>query len=144
MSRSLKYDSIFLSTNIHTSESAVALYVGLGHAVPPTNTKLKPVLLPTQGGMPYTNTHKHRTSYFKSTLTFIGPAKRWKSLSAARQKPEIFAVLHHQYNNNNKISFLFQFKRDFSALREQILTKFISIRSYSPEVCAFWYSYYIY
>ena len=61
----------------------------------PTNTKFKQLLLPTQAGMPYTNTHKHRTSYFKSTLTFLGPAKRWKSICAARQKPEILAVLHH-------------------------------------------------
>ena len=32
--------------------------------------------------MPYTNTYKHRTLYFKSTLTFLGPAKFWKCLSA--------------------------------------------------------------
>ena len=64
------------------------LYVGLQHAVPPTNTKFQPLLLPTQAGMPYTNTHKHRTSYFKSTLTFLGPAKRWKSISADRQNWE--------------------------------------------------------
>ena len=65
---------------------------GLAHAVPPTNTNFKPLLLPTQAGIPYTNTHKHRTSYFKSTLTFMAQAKRWKCLSAARQKPEILAV----------------------------------------------------
>ena len=34
-------------------------------------------------------------------------------------------------------SFLFQFSRDFSTLSKQILTKFISISSYSPEVHAF-------
>ena len=51
------------------SESAVALSMcRVGTCVPPTNTKFKPLLLPTQTGMPYTNTHKHRTSYFKSTL----------------------------------------------------------------------------
>ena len=72
------------------------LYVGLQHAVPPTNTKFKPLLLPTLMGIPYTNTHKHRTSYFKSTLTFLGPAKRWNSISAARQKLEILTVLHQQ------------------------------------------------
>ena len=38
------------------------LYVGLQHAVPPTNTKFKTVLHPTLAGMPYTNIHKHRTS----------------------------------------------------------------------------------
>ena len=73
----------------------VVLYVGLAHAFPPTNTKFKPLLLPTQTGMPYTNTHKHRTSYFKSTLTFMGPSKRWKCLSAARQKRQILAIRHH-------------------------------------------------
>ena len=50
----------------------------------------------TQAGMPYTNTHKHRTSYFKCTLSFIGPAKHWKCLSAPRQKPDILAVLHQR------------------------------------------------
>ena len=57
-------------------EYGSTLYVVLAHAVPPTNTNLQPLLLPTQAGMPYTNTHKHRTSYFKSTLTFVGPAMR--------------------------------------------------------------------
>ena len=64
-------------------EYGSTLYVGLARAVPPTNTNFQQLLLPTQTGMPYTNTHKHRTSYFKSTLTFMGPAKRWKCLSAA-------------------------------------------------------------
>ena len=51
------------------------LAVGLQHAVPPTNTKFKTLLIPTQAGMPYTNVHKHRTSDFTSTLTFLGPMK---------------------------------------------------------------------
>ena len=76
----------------------VFVYVGLAHAVPHTNTKFQPLLLPTQADMSYTNTHKHRTSYYKSTLTFMGPAKRWKCLSAARQKREIVAILHHKNN----------------------------------------------
>ena len=63
------------------------LYVGLQHAVLPTKSKCRPLLLPTQTGITYTNTHKHRISYFKSTLTFLGPAKCWKCLSAARKKP---------------------------------------------------------
>ena len=46
--------------------------VGLQHAVPPINTKFKPILHPTQAGIPYTNAHKLRISYFKSTLTFLG------------------------------------------------------------------------
>ena len=37
--------------------------------------------------MLYKNTHKHRISYFKSTPTFLGPAKFRKCLSTARQKP---------------------------------------------------------
>ena len=83
---------IGVGVHIYVSEREC---VGLAHAVPSTNTKFKPLLLPTQSGMPYTNTHKHRTSYFKSTLTFLGPAKSWKSICAARQKTEILAVLHH-------------------------------------------------
>ena len=77
-------------------ECSSTLYVGLAHAVPPTNTKFKPLLLPTQAGMPYTNTHKHRTSYCKSTLTFLGP-ECWKSICAARQKPVSLAFLHHNW-----------------------------------------------
>ena len=66
------------------SGNAVVLsLVGLQHVVPPTNTKFKPLHLPTQAVIPYTNIHKHRTSYFKSTLTFLGPAKRWKSIFSA-------------------------------------------------------------
>ena len=84
-----------LHSGVFIGECGSTLYVGLAHAVPPTNTKLKPLLLPTQAGMPYTNTHKHRTSYLKSTLTFLGPAKSWKSICAARQQLEILAVLHH-------------------------------------------------
>ena len=99
VSQSLKYDSkkILVHKQIykHIRECGSSLYVGLAHAVPLTNTKFQPLLLLTQAGMPYTNTHKHRTSLFKSTLTFMGPAKRWKYLSAARQKCEIVAILQH-------------------------------------------------
>ena len=93
------------------------------------NTKVKPLLLPTQAVISYKNTYKHRVSYFKSKLAFLGPAKHWQSISAARLKPEILAFLHHQYknnNNNNKDNkfqdLLFsQLRRDFSTLRIQIL-----------------------
>ena len=37
-------------------EYGSTLYVGLAHAVPPTITNFQPLLLPTQAGMPYTNT----------------------------------------------------------------------------------------
>ena len=87
-------------------ENSSTLYVGLACAVPPTNTNFQPLLLPTQAGMPYTNTHKHRTSYFKSTVTFKGPAKRWKCLSAARQKNDKF--LRFLIIINFKIFFLYQ------------------------------------
>ena len=113
-------------------EYGSTLYVWMAHAVPPTNTKFQPLLLPTQAGISYTNTHKHRTSYFKSTLTFMGPAKRWKGLSAASQKREILAILHH--SNNFMIFYLYQLIRDSSTLHAEMLTKFISIGSYSPEV----------
>ena len=81
--------------HIYIGECGSTLSVGLAHAVPPTNTKFKPLLLLTQAGKPYRNTCKHRTSYFKSALTFLGPAKIRKSISAAQQKPEI---LDYQYN----------------------------------------------
>ena len=98
LSRLVAGCSIEISRDIR--EYGSTLYVGLAHAFPPTNTKFKPLHLPTQMGMPYTNTLKHRTSYFKFTLTFLGAAKRWKLFPATRQKPEILAVLHHQHNNN--------------------------------------------
>ena len=81
-------------------EYGSTLYVGLARAVPPTNINFQPLLPPTQAGMPYINTHKHRMSYFKSTLTLTGPAKYWKCLSAAPTKQEILAILHHNKNNN--------------------------------------------
>ena len=74
----------------------------------------------------------HRTSYFKSTLTFLGPAKHWKSISATREKRKFlrfFIIIC-----NFKIFISNQSKRDSSVLRVQMLTKFISIGSYSPEV----------
>ena len=58
----------------------------------------------------------------------MGPAMRWKCLSAARQKREILEILHHN-NNNSKI---------FSSISsDEIPPQFISIGSYSPEVRAF-------
>ena len=87
-------------------EYGSTLYVGLVRAVPPANTKFQPLLLPTQR-VCRTQTDKHRTSYFKSTLTFMGPAKRWKFLSEARQKREILAILHH--HNNYQDLFYYQF-----------------------------------
>ena len=93
--------SYVIGTGIHLyvciRECGSTLFVKLQHADPPTNTKFKPLLLPTQAGIPYTNIKKHRTSYFKSTLTFLGPAKHWKSISSNRQIREFLAVLHH-YN----------------------------------------------
>ena len=101
---------------------------------PSTNTKFKPLLIPTQMGMPYTNTHKYRTSYFKSRPTFLGPAKLWKFLSTG-QKPEIVVVLH---NNNFKIFFSNIVSNEIPPRSGvQMLTKLISIGSYSPEIRTF-------
>ena len=84
-------------------EYGSTLYVGLACAVPPTNTNFQPLLLPTQVSMPYTNTHKHRTSYFKSTLTFMGPAKRLyikRSCSSVNNlNRETFLFIFQQYLN---------------------------------------------
>ena len=82
-------------------EYGSALYAGLACAVPPTNTNFQSLLLLTQADMPYINTHKPRRSYFKFTLTFTGPAKRWKCLSAARQKRQILA--NFQHNNQRSL-----------------------------------------
>ena len=119
----------FVSCDLFIRECSSTLYVGLARTIPP-NTKFKPLLLPTQAGMPYTNTHKHRTSYFTSKLTFLGPAKRWKSICAARQKPEILVLI------------IFNFKIFFSNIRSDDIPprstcKCLSIGSYSPEVGTF-------
>ena len=82
----------FFLHEVIIKECGSTLYVGLQHVVPPTNTNFKLLLLQTQVGVPYRNTHKHRTSYIKSTLTFLGPAKRWKSNSTDRQKQEILVI----------------------------------------------------
>ena len=73
--RACEQGNVIGLVSIYIGDCGSTLYVGLTHVVSPINTKFKPFLLPTQAGMPYTNTHKHRTSYFKSTLTFLVPAK---------------------------------------------------------------------
>ena len=88
----IQYEVVCLAMKNLIAEWGSTLYVGMQHAVPPTNTKFKPLLLPTQVGMPYTDPYKYIASYFKSTLMFLGPAKRWKSISAARQKREIAII----------------------------------------------------
>ena len=82
-SRPVKNGKFLRFFNIIIREYGSNLYVGLAHKVPPTNTKF------------------HRTSYCKSTLTLMGPAKRWKCHSASRQKREFLAILHNNNNNNN-------------------------------------------
>ena len=86
----------------------------------------------------HTNIHKHRTSYFKSTLPFLGPAKRWKSICATgknRKFLQFFIIIMIIFNSRS--SFLIQFWRDSSVLHVQMLIIFLSICSYSPEVGAF-------
>ena len=69
-------------------ECGSTLYVEWAHAVPPTNTKFKPLLLLTQAGIPYTNTHsiEHHKVYTHLRLqlsagnAFPQPDKNWKFL----------------------------------------------------------------
>ena len=59
----------------------------------PTHTNFKLLLLPTQAGIFYANSYKHRISHFKSIFTtFLGLGKRWKSISVVRQKMEILVI----------------------------------------------------
>ena len=92
----------------------------LEHVVPPTNTKFRLLLLQTQAGMPYTNTHKHKISYFKSKRIFLGSPKHWKSISAARQNRNF---LHFFIINTIIIfnSFSISIRWDSSALCTQCL-----------------------
>ena len=118
-------------------ECGSTLYVGLAHVVPPTNTKFKLLLPPTQVSMLYTNTHKHRTSYFKSTHTFLGPAMSWESICAARKILRFFIII-------------FNFKIFFSNISSDEIPPHSACKclqffyqSVAIHQC-FWYSYYVY
>ena len=67
-------------------ECSSTLYVGLQHAVPPTNTKFKPLLLSIQVGICYTLHKRLQAQNIKvQVYTHISLAKRWKSISEAPQ-----------------------------------------------------------
>ena len=75
-------------------ECSSTLHVGLANTASPTNTKFKPLLLLTQAGIPYTNSYKHRTSYFKSTLTFLGLANGGSPFLPPDKKQKFLQFLH--------------------------------------------------
>ena len=53
-----KYLKILDHKNLmNIRECGSTLYVGLQNAVPPITTNFKPLLHPSEAGMPYTNTH---------------------------------------------------------------------------------------
>ena len=52
-----------------------------------------------EGGVVPTASSELHCSEMLVTLTFLGPAKRWNTISADRQKREILVVCHHHYNN---------------------------------------------
>ena len=113
-------------------EYTITLYVGLAHAFPPTNTKFRPLLLPTQWvchTQALTSTEHHISSlqsHFRGQLSagvlFCRPTKTGNSCGSSSST----------YLTSR--SFLFQFRWDFSALRKPILLKFISMGSCFPEV----------
>ena len=74
---------LYAKPNERLNVVAKKLYVELQHVVPPTNTKFKPLMLPTQADITYTtltSTEHHVSS------GFVGLAKRWKFISAAEKK----------------------------------------------------------
>ena len=90
LSNHMNFHGIVRNNCIHYQRHS---YVGLVHTTPPTNTKCKPFLLPTQAGIPYANSYKHRaSSYFLSALIFLGPAEQCKCISADQLKLEILAI----------------------------------------------------
>ena len=99
-----------------------------------SNTKFKPLLLLTRAGICYTNTHKHRTSLFKSTLTFLGPSNRWKSISSVTDKNGKFLRF---FIINIIISRSSFHPSRFLRAPYANTIKLISIGSYFPEVRAF-------
>ena len=59
----------------------------------PTNTKFKLFLQLIQVGMTYTHSLKHRTSYFKSTFTFLGPVFPFCSPTKMGYSCELFNII---------------------------------------------------
>ena len=59
----------------------------------PTNTNFKPFLQLNQVGMTYTHSHKHRTSYFKSTFIFLGPVFPFHSPTKMGYSCELFNII---------------------------------------------------
>ena len=128
----LSQHNLIIVKNIR--EGGSTLYVGLQHAVPPTNTKFNPLLLPTQAGIPYTKSLISTEHHISSLHSHF-----WVQLSSG----SIFLQTNKNGNSyffiiniifNFKIFFSLRIRRDFSMLLKQIL---ISIGSYFPEVCAF-------
>ena len=106
---------------VYIRECGSTLYVGLQHVVPPTNTKLKPLLLPTQVTQTLTSTEHHISSlrsHFWVQLSTVSPF-----LPTNKYRKFIIIII---------FNFSHQFRRDFSALRVQILIKLVSIGSYFP------------
>ena len=62
------------------------------HHISSLHSHLSPKLLQTQVGIPYTNTHKHRTSYFKYTLTLLGSVSAGSPILQTEKKREILAI----------------------------------------------------
>ena len=87
-------------------ECGSTLYVGSPHTTPPTNTKFNPLLLPTQMAILYTNTCKHRTSYFKSTHFWVHLSDVSQFLPTNKNKkflrfipiftPDIFSLIQNK------------------------------------------------
>ena len=91
-----KFKLLLLPTQTGLPYTFSTLYVGCNMRFHPIIQNLSCYFSRLNGYMPYTNTRKHRTLYFKSTLTFLGPSKCWKSNSSDRQKPIIPVFLHRQ------------------------------------------------
>ena len=88
-----------------------SLYKGLQHAVPSTNTKFKPLLLPTQAGIPYTNAYKKRTLYFMlhSHFIFLFCPIQMRFLRAPRVKPNTNQKLFPDLQNCQSLPCCSQF-----------------------------------
>ena len=99
-------------------------YVGLAHAVPPTNTKFKPLLLPTQAGVPYTSTEHHISSLSHLWVQLSTDVNFWRAL-ITDISCDLFIII---------INF---FRRVFSAYTEANTTSLIPQDTILPKTCAF-------
>ena len=107
------------------SECSSNLNVGLQYVVPSTNTKFVQLLLPTEVGIPCTNSYKHGASYSSLHSYFSVQLSSTSPFLPTDKKRKFLQFLHLKFKMLNFIistsSFPLRLKLDFSALHIKYL-----------------------